>query len=163
MQVLIVEDEPLIRMCIRDVLEEAGFLCAEAADAAQAAALLDGGGPPPDLLVSDYNLGPGPDGMAVAAAAVRRLPGLPVLFVTGNPECFAGRSPLPQEGLLAKPFSTDALLAAVDSLVPPGRRGGQAAAGIARDRNGVAGPWPGLLARGSAACGARSSLNAAPL
>ena len=132
MQVLIVEDEPLIRMCIRDVLEEAGFLCAEAADAAQAAALLDGGGPPPDLLVSDYNLGPGPDGMAVAAAAVRRLPGLPVLFVTGNPECFAGRSPLPQEGLLAKPFPPMPCL-------PPSSRSSRRGAGAAKPRQGLPG------------------------
>lgn len=31
MEVLVVEDEPLIRMSICDLLEEAGFACAEAA------------------------------------------------------------------------------------------------------------------------------------
>jgi CheY-like chemotaxis protein len=120
---LIVEDECLIRLCIRDLLEEAGFECAEAADAAQAIALLDGSGWVPDLLVSDYNLGPGPNGMAVADAALRRLPGLAVLFVTGNPECFEARAFGPREPLLAKPFLPDGLTDAVCALLSPDQHG----------------------------------------
>jgi len=121
MRALVVEDEFLIRMYIRDLLEEAGFECAEAADAAEALALLDEGGWVPDLLVSDYNLGPGPNGMVLADAALRRLPGLPVLFVTGNPECFAGRALRQRERLLAKPFLPDDLLGAVRALLTQGQ------------------------------------------
>ena len=123
MRALVVEDRFLIRMTIRDLLEEAGFECAEAEDAAEALALLDSGDWVPDLLVSDYDLGPGPNGMALAEEALRRLPDLPVLFVTGNPECFDGRAWGLREHLLAKPFLPDDLIEAARALVAPNRDG----------------------------------------
>ena len=119
MRALVVEDRFLIRMTIRDLLEEAGFECAEADDAAEALALLDSGDWVPDLLVSDYDLGPGPNGMVLTEEALRRLPDLPVLFVTGNPECFDGRAWGPREHLLAKPFLPDDLIEAARALVAP--------------------------------------------
>ena len=121
MRALVVDDEPLIRMCVRDLLEEAGFECEEAADVAEALALLDSGGQAPDILVTDLNLGPGPDGIALAAAARRRLPGLPVLNVTANPEQFEGHPLGPRQRVLAKPFAAAELVAAVRELVAPGR------------------------------------------
>ena len=69
MRVLVVEDEALIRMLVCDLLEEAGFACAETADAAEALALLDAGLCKPEVLVTDYNLGPGLDGKALARGA----------------------------------------------------------------------------------------------
>ena len=73
MRALVVEDEPLIRMHLCDLLEEAGFECEEAGNAAQAIALLEDGWLP-EILVTDFNLGPGPDGADLAAEALRRLP-----------------------------------------------------------------------------------------
>ena len=110
MRALIVEDEFLIRMLLRDLLDEAGFECEEAVDAEHAVALLESRRWTPDLLVSDYNLGPGQDGMALADGLLRRLPGLAVIFVTANPECFANRALGVRERLLAKPFSPDTLI-----------------------------------------------------
>ena len=110
MRALIVEDEFLIRMLLRDLLDEAGFECEEAVDAEHAVALLNRGTWAPDLLVSDYNLGPGQNGMALSDTLLRRLPGLAVIFVTGNPECFANRAFGVRERLLAKPFSPDNLV-----------------------------------------------------
>lgn len=120
MPVLLVEDEFLIRICIADLLREAGFECFEAADAASALALLESADDMPDLLITDYNLGPGPNGMALAAEVLRRLPGLPVLFVTGNPECFDGRAWASAERLLPKPFRIDDLFASVEALMARG-------------------------------------------
>jgi CheY-like chemotaxis protein len=79
MRVLVVEDEALIRMLICDLLAEVGFECREARDAAEAFATLDEVDEwQPDILVTDYNLGPGPNGAEVAAEAVRhRQPGMP--------------------------------------------------------------------------------------
>src|SRR5690349_2125269 len=121
MRVVIVEDEFLIRMCVRDLLEEAGFECAEAADAAEALALLNDAGWIPDIWVTDYNLGPGMRGDALADKVLRRLPGLPILFITGNPECLDDRAFGPGERLLAKPFSSDDLLRAVHALAAASR------------------------------------------
>src|SRR5690349_441140 len=112
MPVLVVEDETLIRMLVCDLLEEAGFNCIAAADAAEALDLLDRGCRP-DVLVTDFNLGPGPDGKALAHAVARRFPGLPIIFVTGNPECFADYPMGAWERLIAKPFAGSELLAAI--------------------------------------------------
>jgi CheY-like chemotaxis protein len=115
MRVLVVEDEALIRMLICDLLEEAGYECREAGDAHEASAALDSADYwQPDILVTDYNLGPGLNGADVAAEAVRRLPGLPVIYATGNPECLknTGRG----ERVLAKPFAVADLISAIDEL-----------------------------------------------
>ncbi|WP_218128107.1 response regulator [Belnapia rosea] len=119
MRILIVEDEWLIRMLVRDLLEEAGFECRDVGDAAEAAKILDGkSGWQPDLLVTDYNLGAGPNGVAVAIEARRHSPGLPVVYATGNPECLAGQMLGMRERIVVKPFSFDELVGAVHDLGP---------------------------------------------
>jgi DNA-binding response OmpR family regulator len=123
MHVLIVEDEALIRALVCDLLEEAGFTCTEAADAAEALALVDQGLCRPEILVTDYNLGPGLDGKALAREVLRRLPGIAIAYVTGNPECFDGYRLEPWERLVAKPFAGADLIAAVRGLGPTNRRG----------------------------------------
>jgi DNA-binding response OmpR family regulator len=116
MCVLIVEDEPLIRMLVCDLLEEAGFECTEAASGEAAVRLLDQGRCRPNLLVTDFNLGPGLDGKMLAREVQRRLPALPTAFVTGNPESFADYPFQPWEALLAKPFAGAELVAVVCAL-----------------------------------------------
>jgi two-component system, OmpR family, response regulator len=139
MQVLVVEDEVLIRMLVCDLLEEAGFRCTEAGNAEEALTLLDGGLCRPDILVTDYNLGPGMDGKALAREVLRRLPGLPVAYVTGNPECFEDRPLAASERLVAKPFASADLVAALRELRPaaPFLAGGLA---LARRRLALADP-----------------------
>jgi hypothetical protein len=68
----------------------------------------------PDILVTDYNLGPGPNGVDVAAAAARRLPGLPTIYATGNPECLPVLGS--RERIVAKPFVALNLIKAVSEL-----------------------------------------------
>lgn len=109
MQVLVVEDEVLIRMSICDLLEEAGFICTAAADAQEALALL-AAGLKPGILVTDYNLGPGPNGRALANEALARLPDLAVLHVTANADCLLEHVLRPRERVLAKPFEADELV-----------------------------------------------------
>jgi CheY-like chemotaxis protein len=121
MQILVVEDESLIRMLVCDLLEEAGYTCIEAADAVEALALLDSGLCRPTILVSDFNLGPGPNGQILAREAVRRLPGLVVVFITGNPEAFDDYPLRSWERLVAKPFAGTALVGAIQDLRPPGK------------------------------------------
>jgi DNA-binding response OmpR family regulator len=116
MRVLIVEDEPLIRMLVCDLLEEAGFDYTEAASGEAAVRLLDQGRCRPDLLVTDFNLGPGLDGKKLAREVQRRLPALPTAFVTGNPESFADYPFQPWETLLGKPFAGAELVAVVHAL-----------------------------------------------
>jgi CheY-like chemotaxis protein len=124
-RVLIVEDEPLIRMLICDLLEEAGCTCTEAASGEAALLLLDQGRCLPDLLVTDFNIGPGLDGKTLAREVQRHLPALPTAFVTGNPESFADYPFQPWEALLAKPFAGAELTALVCAMGAGARAGYQ--------------------------------------
>lgn len=115
--VLIVEDESLIRMTLCDCFGDAGLRFVEAADAAGALALLDGQARDIAVLVTDLNLGPGPDGFAVATEARRRLPGLRVVYATGNPDRLAGRQLEPWERLFTKPFDLTELVQEVRTMM----------------------------------------------
>jgi CheY-like chemotaxis protein len=133
MRVLVVEDEPLIRMSICDLLEEAGFACSEASGAREALALLDGG-LRPAILMTDYNLGPGLNGRALAVEALARLPDLAVVHVTANADYLLEHALRPQEQVIAKPFEAHTLVRAVQRLLDGAWFGGavgQAPAGMA--------------------------------
>lgn len=89
-RILVVEDDPMTRGLLAEVLEAAGFVVVSvstAADARRAAAAAD-----PDGLVLDVDLGPGPNGFDVADALLASHPHLGVLFLTHLPDArFAGR------------------------------------------------------------------------
>jgi CheY-like chemotaxis protein len=120
--VLVVEDEPLIRILLCDLLEGAGLDVEEAPDAEQALKRLKTLHADRSwcrVMVTDVNLGQGLDGVALAAKARRSEPGLQVLYVTGTPErVLKGRTtPKPRERVLGKPFHTAELVETVQSLV----------------------------------------------
>jgi PAS domain S-box-containing protein len=113
--VLVVEDEPELRAAVAAMCQGAGLSVAVAGNAAEALGRLEAG-LVPDLLFTDINLGPGPDGVALAAVAQRRLPGLRVMFATG----FAAEADLPEgAALLRKPYAREALLAALADILKP--------------------------------------------
>lgn len=91
-RVVVVEDDPMTRGLIGDLLTQGGFAVTPAASAseAQTACLADD----PDGVVLDIELGPGPNGFDVADVLLRRWPHLAVLFLTHLPDSrFAGRDP----------------------------------------------------------------------
>ena len=122
MDVLVVEDEPLVRETAVAALREAGFRVAEAASAEEALALAesadDDDGGPPAVLVADLRLGPGMDGLALGAEARRRWPAVGIVYATGHPDSFDGRLLGPRERYVLKPFAPAALLGAVRRLAP---------------------------------------------
>ena len=86
---LVVEDEPLVRLLIIDVLEELGYKALEASDGPAGLRILQS---PQriDLLITDIGL-PGLNGRQVADAARVTRPDLKVLFMTGYAENAAHR------------------------------------------------------------------------
>jgi len=80
-QVLVVDDEELVRNVLAAQLKDAGFAVVAASGGAEAIALLDGG-VDVDALVTDLSM-PAMDGLAVIHAAHKRRPGLPALLLTG--------------------------------------------------------------------------------
>jgi signal transduction histidine kinase/CheY-like chemotaxis protein len=107
--VLVVEDEPAVRMLVAEALGEMGYRTLEAADAMEALAILNAAGPV-DLLVSDVGL-PGMNGRDLAERGRTLRPGLKIILMTGYAEKAALRSEFLRDGmrLIAKPFTTDEL------------------------------------------------------
>ena len=108
--VLIVDDEPTVRMLVREVLTENGYTVLEAGEAASALSILDGH-PEIALLVTDVGLPGGMNGRQLAEAARARRENLKVLFITGYAENAATSSGHLEHGmeLLTKPFVMSAL------------------------------------------------------
>jgi CheY-like chemotaxis protein len=81
--VLVVEDEPLLRMNTVDMVEEAGFPTLEAANAKQAIQLLENRSDI-KIILSDIDMPPGMNGMALVAMVRRRWPPVAIILVSGH-------------------------------------------------------------------------------
>ena len=108
---LLVDDEEVVRTSTADMLEELGFEVRQA-DCGEAALALVAGGTRPDLLITDH-LMPGMTGVDLARAIQERVPGLPVLIVSGYAEAEGVAPDLPR---LNKPFKSVELAASVTAL-----------------------------------------------
>jgi len=109
-RVLVVDDEPTVRMLVVEVVEELGYRVLEAQDGPSAMRVIDSG-QPIDLLVTDVGLPGGMNGRQIADAALTRLPSLKVLFITGYAEqAVMGSGQLAKNmAIMTKPFAMDAL------------------------------------------------------
>ncbi|MGV8953899.1 MAG: GAF domain-containing protein [Cypionkella sp.] len=83
--ILVVDDEPLVRMVAVEVLQELGYHVVEAGDGPQALQILESNRAI-DLLVTDVGLPNGMNGRQLADAARVSRPRLQVLFITGYAE-----------------------------------------------------------------------------
>ena len=108
--VLVIDDEPTIRMLIVEVLQEAGYAAIEAFDGPSGLRVLQSAARV-DLLITDVGLPGGLNGRQIADAARVRRPDLKVLFITGYAENAAlGNGHLdPGMSVVTKPFAIDAL------------------------------------------------------
>jgi CheY-like chemotaxis protein len=83
--ILVVDDEPTIRMLIVEVLEENGYTVLEAEDGPQGLHIIQSD-TRIDLLITDVGLPGGVNGRQLADAGQAARPGLKVLFITGYAE-----------------------------------------------------------------------------
>ncbi|MBX7458953.1 response regulator [Qipengyuania sp. 1NDH17] len=80
--VCIVEDDPVLCFLMREICKAAGFkVLATASDIAGASCMLDNR--LPDILLLDYSLDGGDDGMELLSRIKRDYPGLATVLVTG--------------------------------------------------------------------------------
>jgi PAS domain S-box-containing protein len=116
--VLIVDDEPTVRMLVVEVLEELGYTAIEAADGPAGLAILQSPARI-DLLVTDVGLPGGLNGRQLADAARVARPDLKVLFITGYAEnAVIGHGHLdPGMHVLTKPFAMDALAGRISAII----------------------------------------------
>ncbi len=116
--VLLVEDEPTVRMVMADVLRDNGYTVMEA-DTGYNALNQIRSSARIDLLLSDVGLPGGMNGRQLADAAREHRPHLKVLFVTGYDEQAALGSGLMAQGMaiLTKPFNISSFSAKVQDLM----------------------------------------------
>jgi AmiR/NasT family two-component response regulator len=112
MRILIAEDETIIRLDLRKLLEEAGHeVCAEARDGAEAVELVEEHDP--DLAILDVKM-PRLDGIEAAKRILEERP-IPIVMLTayGQDELVARAVEAGVFGYLVKPFRETDLLPAI--------------------------------------------------
>jgi PAS domain S-box-containing protein len=116
--VLVVDDEPTVRMLVMDILEGLGYAALEAADGAAGLKILESDARV-DLLITDVGLPGGMNGRQVADAARARRPDLKILFITGYAEnaVLSHGHLAPGMHVLTKPFSMDAMSQRITDLL----------------------------------------------
>jgi CheY-like chemotaxis protein len=116
--VLVVDDEPTIRMLIGDTLAELGYRAIEVADAESGLKVLESD-VNIDLLITDVGLPSGMSGKEMVDTARVKRPQLKVLFITGYAENAAIANGHLVSGMevMSKPFSMDKLAARIRSII----------------------------------------------
>ena len=114
---LVVEDDPAVRMIVLDELNELGYTTLEAMDGPTAIPILQSS-QKIDLLISDVGL-PGMNGRQIAEIGRQHRPDLPVLFMTGYAQNAASRSEFLAPGMemISKPFSMDEMAAKIRDML----------------------------------------------
>ncbi len=116
--VLVVDDEPTLRMLVTETLGDLGYAAVEAEDGNSALNIIQSDARM-DLLVTDVGL-PGMNGRQLAEAACSLRPGLRVLFITG----YAHNAALGQGDVLeadmeivTKPFTLEGLATKIREII----------------------------------------------
>ncbi len=116
--ILVVDDEPAVRLLIAELLEDLGYIVLQAERGADALTILQSKAAI-DLLITDVGLPGGMNGRQVADAARDVRPDLKILFVTGYAEnaVLAHDTLEPGMHVLPKPFAIAELISRVTELL----------------------------------------------
>ena len=120
-RVLVVDDEPTVRMLVTEILDDLGYHSLEASDGATGLRILQSN-VEIDLLITDVGLPGGMNGRQMADAARVARPDLKVLFITGYAEnAVLSHGHLdPGMHVITKPFAMDALASRIKALLAEG-------------------------------------------
>lgn len=114
--ILVVEDEPLVRLVIVEALQEGGYTVVEASEGHAAMGEIDRAEHLRGL-VTDIRMGATPSGWEVAQRARERFPSLAVIYVTGDSIAEWPANGVPQSAVLQKPFASAELVTALANLL----------------------------------------------
>jgi two-component system cell cycle sensor histidine kinase/response regulator CckA len=116
--ILVVDDEHVVLAITSRMLRGAGYGAMEAPSARHALTILEQADPPIDLVITDVVM-PETDGRTLGRLIAERFPGLPVAYMSAYPvnDVFHRGAPGPNLPFLSKPFSPEALLALVKSVL----------------------------------------------
>jgi DNA-binding response OmpR family regulator len=127
--VLLVDDDTELRDCVKEELEESGFVVRAAGDGGAALEVLRGW--LPDLIVLDLNM-PRVDGWEFRVQQLddARLAAIPLLAMSADPSAKAAA--INSDGFLKKPFSTVQLLSRIGEILSSARHNRERSALVGR-------------------------------
>src|SRR5687768_2058427 len=115
-RILLVEDEPLIRMMTSEALEDEGFCVVEAVDAAEALGQLEAS-PGTHLIVTDVRMPGKIDGIELAELVAQRWPDIRIIIVSGHAR--PSTASLPKGAIfLNKPYQPSQLVKVIGGFLP---------------------------------------------
>jgi DNA-binding response OmpR family regulator len=114
---LYVENEVFTRQMVEAALRDAGFAVVIASNGAEAVDILEARNEAFQGLVTDVNLGSGPDGWDVARRARELVHAMPVVYVSGASGQEWTSKGVPNSVMIAKPFALAQIVVAVSSLL----------------------------------------------
>ena len=115
LRILIVEDEPLIGLGLKDCLERAGHEVVWVQTDRAAYTALKGLGRAFELLILDIDLGQGTTGFDIARTARRTCPEVGVIFSSGSPPDWLDSFGVEKAVFISKPCTEAGLIAAVST------------------------------------------------
>ena len=112
--ILIVDDEPLIRLALSDFLQEGGFKVLEAANAGEAIVMIEQGQVKIDLVFSDVRMPGDMDGLGLVKWVHENHADLPIFLATGDiGKANAAHTLRAGELFFAKPYDLDVVAAKI--------------------------------------------------
>lgn len=116
-EILLIEDHPLLRAALTVVLRDAKFLVHAAGSVKEGLARL-AEHPGIVAIVMEIDLGPdGPNGFVLADAARSMRPDIGIVFLTGRPDLLEGRGSRWREIRLVKPVTNVTLVGAIMQVI----------------------------------------------
>lgn len=113
--VLVVEDDPILRLHALDIVEEAGFTAIEAKTADEAIAILESRSDIA-LLYTDINMPGSMDGVKLAHAVRNRWPPIKIVVVSGHVQL--DQSELPSHSrFFGKPFEAQKMISELRDMI----------------------------------------------
>ena len=118
---LVVEDDALILMQARDILDHAGFRCHEAMDGVEAVRLLQKWHAEVTLLFADVDLGTGMSGFELARHVDKHWPHIEIVIASGHIRPAEGEMPT-KATYIPKPFSERVVVEHLAENLPDGKK-----------------------------------------
>lgn len=116
-KLLVVEDEALIAWDLEETLIAADYTCVVAGNGAEAVRELEADAAGFRGVLTDIRIGQGPNGWEVGRRARELVPGMPIVYVSGDRAGEWASRGVPDSVMIAKPYALSQVVAVISQLI----------------------------------------------